>query len=165
MAIIEGVRVFENLYEKEQAMSADLGVICPADYSCPTPEFASEHSNRTLVEMIEDYKGKITGTKDDLVNLATTSVGDSMLEVEDFLCNMNVSFVEARYDQVVNQHICSTLFGGLAQINWGLWLLGFSLELVAILAHVLTVRLRGLSEKEARFTIIETDGGCPANIY
>ena len=81
-----------------------------------------------------------------------------MVEVEDFLCTMNVSFVERRYDEVKND-ICGILFGGVAQINWALWLLGLSLELVAILAHLLVVRLRGLSEKEAAFTLFDLDGG------
>ena len=71
-----------------------------------------------------------------------------MDEVEDFLCNMNVSFVEKRYDEVKDD-ICGTLFGGVAQINWSLWLLGICLEAAAILAHLLIVRLRGSSEKEA----------------
>ena len=65
---------------------------------------------------------------------------------------MNVSFVERRYDEVKND-ICGILFGGVAQITWALWLLGLSLELVAILAHLLVVRLRGFCMKIA----IDTD--------
>ena len=149
--IVEGYKAFVELYEKELAMTADLGVVCPADFarSCPTEEFKVEsNSNQTLVEMLSSYKGKIVLTKDSLVNLASTSVGDTMDEVEDFLCNMNVSFVEKRYDEVKDD-ICGTLFGGVAQINWSLWLLGICLEAAAILAHLLIVRLRGSSEKEA----------------
>lgn len=154
--IVEGHRAFVELHNKELAMTADLGVMCPIDFgdTCPTQDFRAQYSNLTLVGLLEDYKGKIVETKDSLVNLASTSVGDAMMEVEDFLCNMNVSFVERRYDQVQN-HICEKLFGGLTQITWGLWLLGISLEMVAILAHILTVRLRGLSEKEASFTMLE----------
>jgi len=163
--IVEGFRAFENLYHKEQAMTADLGIICPVfDDTCPTQVFKTQHSNLTLVEMIEDYKGKIIGTKNRLVNLASTSVGDAMMEVEDFLCNMNVSFVERRYNEVKND-ICGTMFGGLAQINWGLWLLGISLEMVAILAHILTVRLRGLSQKEAAFTMLDWIALLPIESY
>jgi len=151
--VIEGYRAVLQLYNVEMAMTADLGVSCPTDKAdfddtCPTQEFQSRYANLTLVGLLEDYKGKITGTKDSLVNLASTSVGDTMLEVEDFLCNMNVSFVERRYDEVKHD-ICVTLFGGVTQINLALWLLGLSLEMVAVLAHVLSVRLRGLSRKEA----------------
>jgi len=161
--IIEGYKTVLQLYEIELAMTADLGISCPVglagfDDTCPTQDFQAQYANLTLIGLLEDYKGKIIGTKDSLANLASTSVGDTMLEVEDFLCNMNVSFVERRYDEVKND-ICGTLFGGVAQINWALWLLGISLEVVAVLAHVLTVRLRGLSEKEAAFTMLDYDGG------
>ena len=67
---------------------------------------------------------------------------------------MNVSFVERRYDEVKND-ICGTMFGGIAQVNWALWLLGISLEIVAILSNILSVRLRGLSEKVAAFTTLQ----------
>lgn len=59
----------------------------------------------------------------------------------------------------VKLDICSTLFGGVAQITGALWLLGISLEIVAITAHILTVRLRGLSEKEAFSSLLDLDGG------
>ena len=146
-------------------MSADLGVLCPTDLddTCPTQAFSSQYANVTLVGLLDDYKGKIIGTKDNLVILSQTSVGDVMIEVEDFLCSMNVSFVERRYDEVKND-ICGILFGGVAQITWALWLLGLSLELVAILAHLLVVRLRGLSENEAAFTLFDLDGG-RTNVY
>lgn len=159
--IIEGYKIFLELNQMELAMTADLGISCPADQAdfndtCPTQDFRVQYANLTLVGLLEDYKSKIIETKNSLVNLASTSVGDTMLEVEDFLCNMNASFVERRYDEVKND-ICGTLFGGVAQINWALWLLGLSLEMVAILAHMLTVRLRGLSEKEAAFTMLDYD--------
>ena len=90
------------------------------------------------------------------------------MEVEDFLCNMNVSFAKRRYNKVKND-ICGTLFGGVAQINCALWLLGISLEMVAILAHILSVRLRGLlSRKEAAFTMLHLNSGselCRASVY
>ena len=44
-----------------------------------------------------------------MFNLASASVEDTMLEVEDFLCNIKVSFVEQRYDGVKN-NICDILF-------------------------------------------------------
>ncbi|KAL9183550.1 hypothetical protein ACHAXT_004406 [Thalassiosira profunda] len=157
--IIEGYNAYLQLRQKELDMKADLGVVCPADFTgtCPTEAFASQYSNLTLVGMLEDYKDNIVDTKDDLVNLASTSVGEAMVEVQDFLCNMNVSFVERRYDETKDT-LCGTLFGGLAQVMWGMWILGISLELIAILAHILTVRLRGQSEKEATWDLLSPDG-------
>lgn len=151
-----------------------------------------------LVLVTKDYKGKITETKDTLVNLASTSVGATMLEVEasspscslcvpfslqpllfvfpfpfflnhflsfpqDFLCNMNVSFVERRYDEV-NHDICVTFFGGVTQINWAFWMVGVSLEAVAIVAHILSVRLRGLSQKDVERRQ-QTDCASRADVY
>ena len=143
--ILEGHEAFLSLYEKERKMTADLGVICP-DTNCPSDEFTI-YSNRTLVDQLEDYKTKISSTKDSLVALASTSVGDAMDEVEDFLCNMNVSFVERRYNQV-KSNICGTTFLGLEKLMWSLWTLGIALEVIAIVSHVLSVRLgRASGEK------------------
>lgn len=138
-AIVEGHAVFISLYERELAMSADLGVICPDDTTCPTNEFTI-YSNLTLVAQLENYKTKISLTRDSLVSLASTSVGEAMDEIEDFLCNMNVSFVERRYTSVKN-NICGKSFLGVEKLMWSLWALGISLELIAILSHVLSVRL------------------------
>ncbi len=158
LGIVEGYKAFAMLYNKERRMNADLGVVCPADFddSCPTAEFKATYANTTLVGLIENYKVKIIGTKNSLVSLASTSVGGAMAEVEDFLCNMNVSFVERRYDEVKDD-ICIQLYGGVAQINWALWMLGISLEVIAILAHVLVVRLRGVSDKEAALGMLYSD--------
>lgn len=158
LGIIEGYKAFAILYDRERRMNADLGVVCPADFddSCPTAEFKATYADTTLVGLIENYKVKIIGTKDSLVSLASTSVGGAMAEVEDFLCNMNVSFVERRYHEV-RDDICIQLYGGVAQINWALWILGISLEVIAILAHVLVVRLRGVSEKEAALGMLDSD--------
>lgn len=168
--ILEGYAGVLTLYEIEVAMTADLGVTCPTDQvdyfkdTCPTGAFKDQYSNLTLVGQIKEYQDKIVLTKDDLVNLASTSVGDTMLEVEDFLCNMECNFVESRYGEVKND-ICGTLFGGVAQINWALWLLGISLEAIAIISHVLAIRLRGLSEKEASLQSLDWDVDQRANIY
>lgn len=139
-AIIEGRAAFIALYGKEQRMTSDLGVLCPTDASCPTEAFKANYSNFTLVAQIENYKTKISATKDSLVSLASTSVGDAMLEVEDFLCNMNVSFVERRYDEIKND-ICNKTFMGVEKVMWGLYALGLSLEALAVVTHVLSVRL------------------------
>ncbi len=139
-AIIEGRAAFIALYDKEQRMTSDLGVLCPTDASCPTEAFKANYSNLTLVAQVENYKTKISATKDSLVSLASTSVGDAMLEVEDFLCNMNVSFVERRYDEIKND-ICNKTFMGVEKVMWGLYALGVSLEVLTVVAHVLAVRL------------------------
>lgn len=144
-AILEGYTAYLQLLEKELAMTADLGISCPVAFDCPTQAFRSSYSNLTLVGLLDDYKDKITTTKDSLVGLAQTSVGDVMFEVEDFLCNMNVSFVERRYDEV-KEDICGTLFGGAAQLMMSYFILGICLEVVAIVVHVLAVRTRSNAE-------------------
>jgi len=63
-----------------------------------------------------------------------------MLEVEDFLCNMNVSFVERRYEEIKND-ICNKTFMGVEKVMCGLYTLSFSLEVLAVVIHVLSVRL------------------------
>jgi hypothetical protein len=76
------------------------------------------------------------------VALAATSVGDAMIEVEDFLCNMNVSFVERRFKEV-KSGICGKGFLGIEKLTWALFVLGISLEIISIMSHVLSVRLSG----------------------
>eukprot|EP00970_Alexandrium_tamarense_P005114 scaffold825_cov196-Alexandrium_tamarense.AAC.59 len=164
LGITEGYDALLMLYDKEQRMTADLGVVCPAELECPSSEFSSDYSSSTLVGSVEDYKVKITDTKESLVNLASTSVGGTMIEVEDFLCNMNVSFIERRY-AFIKTDICGILFGGIAQINWALWLLGISLEVVAIVSHILAVRMKGLSQKgEESFDMLDLHLN-RANVY
>ena len=63
---------------------------------------------------------------------------------------MNISFVADGYNQDRDE-VCETMLGGFSQINWGLWALGFFLELIALLANVLATRLRGYSKKEASY--------------
>jgi hypothetical protein len=130
-AIIEGRAAFIALYDKEQRMTIDLGVLCPTDASCPTEAFKANYSNFTLVAQVENYKTKISATKDSLVSLASTSVGDAMLEVEDFLCNMNVSFVERRYEEIKND-ICNKTFMGVEKVMWGLYALSHEVYLLKI---------------------------------
>ncbi len=163
-AIVEGHAVFLSLYDRESAMSADLGVICPNTTSCPTNEFTT-YSNLTLVAQLENYKTKISSTRDSLVSLASTSVGEAMNEIEDFLCNMNVSFVERRYTSVKN-NICGKSFLGVEKLMWSLWALGISLELIAILSHVLSVRLSD-SRSEKYQSDLEDQGNAlvRADIY
>lgn len=139
-AILEGHAAFISLYDKEQRMTADLGVLCPPNDTCPTNEFKLNYSNVTLVAQVQNYKTKISSTKDTLVALASTSVGDAMIEVQDFLCHMNASFVERRYDEVKND-ICGKAFFGIEMLMWSLYALGICLEFIAIVSHVLCVRL------------------------
>lgn len=141
-AIVDGHAIFVSLYDKEQRMTADLGVFCPDESTCPTNAFKASYSNLTLVAQIESYKTKISSTKGSLVALAGTSVGDAMIEVEDFLCNMNVSFVERRFKEV-KSGICGKGFLGIEKLTWALFVLGISLEIISIMSHVLSVRLSG----------------------
>ena len=135
-------------------MTADLGVECPTKLSdsssltCPTKEFVDLGNNKTLVGFVEAYGSNITNTADSLLSIATTSVGDSMEQVQEFLCNMNVSFVEGRYNQVRDE-VCGTMLGGFAQINFSLFVLAIILEINAVLANMLAIRLRGISKREA----------------
>ena len=94
------------------------------------------------------YGKNITNTAESLVNIATTSVGEAMTQVQNFLCNMNVSFVAGRYSQVRDE-VCGTMLGGFAQINFSLWILAIFLEMNAILINTLATRLRGISKREA----------------
>lgn len=141
-------------FDTEQKMSADLGVECPSELSdstplsCPTSEFEDMGHNKTLLSLVKAYSSNITDTATDLVGIATTSVGDAMVQVQKFLCNMNVSFIATRYGQVRNE-VCGTMLGGFAQINFSLWMLAIFLEIIAILASVLSTRLRGISKREA----------------
>jgi hypothetical protein len=70
-----------------------------------------------------------------------------MYEVEDFLCNMNVTFVNVRYDELKDD-VCGKMFGGLAQIDVAFWVLGVTLEIVAILCSILSIRLRRTYDKD-----------------
>lgn len=158
--IVEGFKKFEQLRNKELMMTADLGLTCPlgVGLTCPTLEFRTQYSNSTLVGLLDAYEQKMIETQDSLVNLASTSVGEVMAEVEDFICKMNASFVERRYDEV-KYDVCGTLFGGIVQINWSLWFLGICLEVIAIMAHILTVRLQDISDEDAaKFIIMNSDG-------
>jgi len=142
-------------FETEQKLTADLGVKCPlpiVDYTvptCPTTEFREMDQNRTLVGLINAYGENITKTSHSLVNITTTSVGGAMDEVHNFVCSMDTSlYVGSRYYNV-REEVCGTMLGGFAQVNWALWVLGISLEIIAILANLLSKRLRGMSKKEA----------------
>jgi len=140
-AIITGYATYTDLYDLQLGMSADLGIICPAEAtSCPTPDFAAAGHNQTVVDLIVDFQSNITMTANSLVNLATTSVGDIMIEVQDLLCNMNISFVKQRYERI-EQSVCRQTLGGVASVNWALWALAVFLSVSAILANVLAVRL------------------------
>lgn len=157
VAIVEGYRATISMLDQELRMTADLGVgHCPVDSTCPTPQFQAMYSNSTLEDMIKDYRGDIITTKDLLVNLAETSVGGAMVEVEDFFCHMNVTFIEGRYTQV-QSHICQTLFGGVSQITWSLWILGLALETIAVLSHVLILRVGSKAEREDSFSLLDGD--------
>mmetsp|Transcript_26694 Transcript_26694/g.39357 ORF Transcript_26694/g.39357 Transcript_26694/m.39357 type:complete len:303 (+) Transcript_26694:1748-2656(+) len=159
-AIVAGYEAYQEADNIESRLSADLGVQCPSrqDISCPTLEFQSMGNDITLVALVTAYRANITGTADDLVDVASTSVGSAMDEVQDFLCNMNVSFVQRRYDQIRND-VCMTMFGGLTQVNWALWVLALFLQATAILANVLSTRLQGVSSEQAQLDFDDNNTG------
>ena len=128
-------------------MTANLGVRCPTGYTCPTAEFVAVDQSETILSLISSYESNITKTAEDLVNLTSTSVGDAMEQIEDFLCNMDVSFVGDRYGQL-EYEFCDTMFGGFTQISGALWAISILLEIIAILASLLSIRLRGVSQDE-----------------
>lgn len=164
-AMSQGYSIFRQLYDTELKMTADLGVECPnGSYggTCPTAQFKSQYSNMTLVGSIEQYRGKISVTKDSLVSLASTSVGDTMIEVEDFLCSMNISFVESRYEEL-KVDVCESLFGGASQIDIAFFMLGVSLEALAITCAILAVRLKRYIEED--FDFDEEEGLPKVNLY
>ena len=156
-AIVQGFNAFVQLYDAELKMTADLGIECPAngyDGTCPSQQFKMEYSNSTLVGSIEDYRGKISSTKDNLVALASTSVGDTMLEVEDFLCNMNISFIETRY-QDLKKDVCWSGLGGTSQITIAFWIVAVGLEIIAITSGILAIRLQPNYDKIEDFDIMD----------
>ena len=141
-AIITGYAAYLDLQEVQLGMSADLGVVCPTEAaSCPT--FGHDE---TIVDLIVAYQSNITATANSLVNVASTSIGDIMIEVQDLLCNMDVSFVRQRY-QKVEQQVCDRMLGGFASVNWALWALAVFLSISAILANILAVRLNARSKR------------------
>lgn len=156
-AIVQGYNAFVELYDVELAIKADLGIECPSngyDGTCPSQQFKMEYSNLTLVESIEDYRGKISTTKDNLVDLASTSVGDTMLEVEDFLCNMNISFIERRYEDM-RDDICLSGLGGISQITVAFWIVAIGLEIIAITSGILAIRLQPSYDKIEDFDVMD----------
>ncbi|KAL7444436.1 hypothetical protein ACHAXM_012038 [Skeletonema potamos] len=164
VVIAEGHAAFVSLYDKEHRMTADLGVVCPDGATCPTNEFKANYSNLTLVAQVENFETKISSTKDSLVALASTSVGQAMLEVEDFLCNMNVSFVAGRY-ATIKDHICGKAFFGIEKLVWALFALGMSLEIMAIVSNVLSVRLSGSQKDKYLYDLEGGNGLTRADIY
>ena len=146
--IISGYETYLFADNIENKMTADLGVVCPSGYDCPSPDYLALGHSSTMLALIKAYEGNVTGLADDLINLTSTKVGEAMTEIEDFLCNMDVSFVGDRYTQVRDE-FCETMFGGFTQISGALWVVALLLEVAAILASVLSVRLRGVSEDEA----------------
>jgi len=142
-------------------MAADLGVRCPivdgSMIECPTKRFHDIGHVKTINALVEDYKYNITGTTETLVDISTTAIGEAPEEVQKLLCNMNVSFVADRYYQIRDE-VCGPMFGGFAQVSWALWLLGLFLEVAAVLASVLSIRLRGQSRSEMECLGYESNG-------
>lgn len=53
--------------------------------------------------------------------------------------------------------ICETLFGGVSQITWSLWIFGLALETIAVMSHILVVRVRSKAEREGSFNHLDGD--------
>jgi hypothetical protein len=85
-----------------------------------------------------------------------------MIEVEDFLCSMNISFVESRYEEL-KVDVCESLFGGASQIDIAFFMLGVSLEALAITCAILAVRLKRYIEED--FDFDEEEGLPKVNLY
>ena len=145
--ISQTVRTAFEKWHDANRMSADLGVDCPLDLTCPTQEFQVVGNDDTLVGLVSAYGDNITDTAGSLVNIANTTVGDAMEQVQTFLCNMNITFVATGYEQVRDE-VCGTMLGGFTQINFGLWSLGVCLETIAVIGAILATRLRGETKKE-----------------
>jgi hypothetical protein len=147
-AASQSIRMSFEKWHDANRMSANLGVICPQDLTCPTVDFQSRGNQETVVGLVSSYGENITETAGNLINIANTTIGDAMEQVRLFLCNMNITFVANGYHQVRNE-ICETMLGGFSQINFGFWALGIWLQSIAILSNILATRLRGYSKREA----------------
>jgi len=132
----------------ENKMSADLGVICPVGYACPTEEFRGMGHNNTIYDLLLNYESNLKGTIAELVNVASNSVGKIMQEIMVFLCNMDCSFVESRFRNVQDQ-VCEKMLGGFIQVSSSFWAMAAILELSVVIAAMLSVRLRGVSREVA----------------
>jgi hypothetical protein len=147
-AASQTIRMSFEKWHDANRMSANLGAVCPQDLTCPTAEFQSRGNQETVLGLVSSYGDNITETAGNLINIANTTVGDAMEQVRIFLCNMNITFVANGYNQVRDE-ICETMLGGFSQINFGFWALGIWLQSIAILSHVLAIRLRGYTKSEA----------------
>ena len=151
--IHDGYLSYLDAFDVEQKMTADLGVECPSKLSdsspltCPTVEFREVGYNRTIIKWLNEYKTNVTGTADTLLSIATTSVGETMKNIQSFLCNMNMSFIATGY-YALHEEVCQSMLGGFAQINIALLALSFFLQIAAVLLLTLATRLQGSSRKQ-----------------
>lgn len=129
--------------KRSTEIRTDLGVSCPAGTQCPSLTYRNKIGmNRTVIGVLEDYKTNLTKTKNDIVKIFETTIGDVLASIQDFLCNMNAPFVATRYYQVQTD-MCLDFLGGLSQITLAVWFLACVMHLVAGLGAILAVRLRG----------------------
>jgi hypothetical protein len=119
-------------------------------YDCTsvTPQMSAEGTSKTVEKGLDDYGLKLATTFDDVLDIAEGAIGDIMLEIEKFLCNMKCGFVADLYSNV-HEDLCKTLLGGLLQVSMGFWLLAIFMFLTCFLGAILVVRMRGVSTEEA----------------
>ena len=118
------------------------------DCSTVTPEMANAGTTKSVEKGLDDYGAALATTLDEVLDIATGAIGDIMLEIEKFLCNMKCGFVRDVYTNV-HDDLCSTLLGGLLQVSAGFWFLAVFMFLTCFLGAMLVVRMRGISTEEA----------------
>ena len=85
MAIVVAHSAYAMALYQENKIKSDLGLVCPTGYQCPTQEFRDLNHPHTLVGLLDKYKINVTKTSNSLVYIASNSVGDVMLEVQEFI--------------------------------------------------------------------------------
>jgi len=135
-----------DLKEMQRNMLKDLGSKATKN-DPPSSNFISRDYDKNIFGMLDSYQGKLAGTFDNLLDIANSAVGDIMIQVRNFLCNMNCGFVGNLWGDVYND-ICVSLLGGMLQISLSLWLLAVFLFFSSALGAILVVRMRGISVEE-----------------
>jgi len=149
--IIKKYNYVLDAYSIQQRMTADWGISCPSDASCPTDIFRNlTNDSQTVADLITSSEHDIANTAERLMNTTTTPVGLIMDNIHEFTCNTNISFVGLYYS-LAKDEFCGAMVHGFAQINVSLWVISAALEVLAVLLCILSIRLRGRSRKEKLF--------------
>ena len=146
--ITETIVIAFQKWHEANRMTLTLGAeACPSGLECPAQEFKDAGYETTLVDLISSYGDSLKGTATSLSEIANSTVGEAMNEVERFLCSTNIAFLGQGYTEVKDE-ACTTILGAFAQICFAFFFLGMFLELSAFIGLVLAIRLRGFSKKE-----------------